>query len=75
MPQLAQEMDPAMPIDGEMQFDAAVVPAAAKAKYSDLKLLVTQRSLFFLNYNQGTLATRLPKEWVVLKQLDQFYKV
>ncbi|WP_429970669.1 phosphate acetyltransferase [Fructilactobacillus sp. Tb1] len=30
---LAQEMDPAMPIDGEMQFDAAIVPSVAKAKF------------------------------------------
>lgn len=56
---LAQEMDPAMPIDGEMQFDAAFVPAVAKAKYSDSKVAGHATVFVFPELQSGNIGYKI----------------
>lgn len=56
---LAQAMDPSMPIDGEMQFDAAFVPTVAQAKYSNSKVAGHATVFVFPELQSGNIGYKI----------------
>ena len=68
------EMEPELPADGEMQFDAAVVPSVGELKLQVLRLPAMQMSLFFQALKPEILVTRLLNVLAALRLWAQFFK-
>ncbi len=56
---LAQEMDPTLQIDGELQADAAIVPAIGKKKAPDSKIAGNANVLIFPTLETGNITYKL----------------
>ncbi len=65
----AQALAPEIPIDGEMQFDAAFVPSVGAQKHPTLRLPCTPPSSCSLNCSPGISATRLPSGLAASRRL------
>ena len=72
---IAKEMRPDLAIDGELQFDAAFVPATAAIKAPDSNVAGHANVFVSQVCKQGTLGIRLPNVWECSKLSDQSYKV
>ena len=56
---LAQEMDPTLQIDGELQADAAIIPAIGKKKAPDSKIAGNANVLIFPTLETGNITYKL----------------
>lgn len=56
---LAQEMDPSLQIDGELQADAAIIPAIGKKKAPDSKIAGKANVLIFPTLETGNITYKL----------------
>ena len=63
----AQEMDPELAVDGELQFDAAVAPEVAQVKCKGSKVLVRPTPSSSPASRPATSAIRLLSVWVVMQ--------
>lgn len=57
--ELAHQLDPSLKIDGEMQSDAAIVPAVAKIKASDSEVAGHANTLIFPSLECGNISYKL----------------
>lgn len=63
----AQEMDPELAVDGELQFDAAVAPEVAQVKCKGSKVAGQANTFIFPASRPATSAIRLLSVWVVMQ--------
>lgn len=56
---LAKEKEPEMPIDGELQLDAAIIPSVAKLKAPDSSVAGHANTLIFPDLNSGNIGYKL----------------
>ncbi len=57
--QLIKQMAPDLPVDGELQVDAAIVPEVAKIKYPDSPIAGQANVLIFPNLESGNISYKL----------------
>ena len=57
--QIAKEKEPELLIDGEMQFDAAIVPSIAKSKAPESKVAGTANTMIFPDLQAGNIGYKL----------------
>ncbi len=57
--ELAKEKEPELLIDGEMQFDAAIVPSIAKSKAPESKVAGTANTMIFPDLQAGNIGYKL----------------
>lgn len=57
--ELAKEKEPDLLIDGEMQFDAAIVPSIAKSKAPESKVAGTANTMIFPDLQAGNIGYKL----------------
>ena len=69
----AMEKYPNLPIEGELQFDAAVAPRVARTKCPDSAVAGHANTFIFPESTQETSDTRSHREWVTSKHTDQSY--
>ena len=69
----AREKYPNLPIEGEIQFDAAVAPRVARTKCHSLRLRVMQIHLSSLTSTQEISDTRLHRDLVISKHTAQSF--
>jgi Phosphotransacetylase len=72
---LAQELAPELPIDGELQFDAAFVPSVGAQKAPGSKVAGHANVFVFPDLQSGNIGYKIAQRLGVLKLLDLSYKV
>ena len=69
----AREKYPDLPIDGELQFDAAVSPRVARTKCPESNVAGHANTFIFPDINAGNIGYKIASVWVTLRHMVRYY--